>query len=133
MLARKEVDVRHPLGIERGLVAAARRPGDLREMEAVGPIDLVQERAEARARAHAVDRQGVLAEPADHVQVDHGDGLADGHDGIVHIVAAAPKPPFLAREKKEDTVRCSFCGRWARVRAISSTTASPEALSSAPW
>ena len=66
------------------------------------PIHLVQQLAEARAGAHAVDRQGVLAEPADHVEVDHGGGLAHGHDGIVHVVAAAPKTPFLAREENED-------------------------------
>ena len=102
MLAREEVDVRDPLRVERGLVAAARSPRDLREMESIGPIDLVQQRGEARAGAHAVDRQGILAEPADHVEVDHGGGLAHGHDRIVHIMAAAPKAPFLAREENED-------------------------------
>ena len=59
--------------------------------------------------------------------------LFQRQDGIVHVVAAAPKPPLLARKEDEQhrasrPLRCR-----ASVRATSNTTASPEALSSAPW
>ena len=132
VLPREQVNVRDPLGVKRCLVAAARCPRDLREMESIGPIHKVQQLAEARAGADTVDRQGVIAEPADHIEIDHGGGLAERHDRIIDIVHAAPEAPFLAREKNEDDAAAKLFGRRASARATSNTTASPEALSSAP-
>ena len=60
------------------------------------------------ARNRARDRaRDPVHEPVDP-EIDHRRGLAHGHDGVVYVMAAAPKAPFLAREENENHRAAKF-------------------------
>ena len=100
------------------------------EGEAQLPARVVHHGLEPAAGRHAPDAERPVPEAADHVEVDHGHGALDGDGGVPHVVARAEEPDLLAREQTNTSVRGAPAV--AKAWASSSTTAVPEALSSAP-
>ena len=53
-------------------------------------------------RSHPADRQLVILQPPDHIEIDHRDGLVEREDGIVDVKVRAEQALFLAAEGDED-------------------------------
>ena len=73
------------------------------------------------------------ARAADHVEVEHGDGVLDRDDRMAGVVRRSEQAAFLAGKRDEDQrAREARRARSAAARAISMIDAVPDALSSAP-
>ena len=51
--------------------------------------------------ADAHDGEGAALQTADHVHIEHGDGLGDGQQGITDVVARTPQSLLLCGEREE--------------------------------
>ena len=103
MFAGEEMDVGTPLAIERGLVAAAQSAGE-RSRDGNRKADSNRPKV-ARNRVPVptllIVKASLRRRPS-MSRLTIAAVLLIGHDGIVHVIAAAPKAPFLASEQQEN-------------------------------
>jgi len=78
------------------------------EGEFVLRLDFLDERFQGGAGSGAADEHLAVADAADHVHVDHGDGLVDREDGVGDVKAGTEQAQLLAGIELKHNARFCF-------------------------
>ena len=91
------------LQVKRLLIAWPESVGNLLDREPFRLAKRIDQRVEPWACASAVNGQLVLlVEPADHVEVDHDDGVLEREERVIDVMLRAEQAFFLAGEGREN-------------------------------
>ena len=100
--AGEEMQSRNPTLVKGEMVPHRRAAVDLFQLQRRLAVGAIQERVELLRRPGAEDRQLVIAEPADHVKVQHGHRIRHREQRVFDVILAAHQPFLLAAETDED-------------------------------